>query len=55
MGLLDNLAPPQTVFAFYNNIPKNKKIMVFYKLGHEVPPEYVIYQARWSRDMLGLF
>jgi cephalosporin-C deacetylase len=55
MGLLDNLAPPQTVFAFYNNIPKNKKIMIFDKLGHEVPKEYVIYQGRWSRDVLGLF
>jgi len=55
MGLLDNLAPPQTVFAFYNNIPKDKKLMVFDNLAHEVGPSYVIYQGRWSRDLFGMF
>jgi cephalosporin-C deacetylase len=55
IGLLDNLAPPQTEFAFFNNIPKNKKIMVFDNLAHEVGPSYVIYQGRWSRDLFGMF
>jgi len=55
IGLLDHLAPPENEYAFYNNIRKNKKIMVFENLGHEVSPEYVLYQGRWMRDSFGLF
>jgi cephalosporin-C deacetylase-like acetyl esterase len=55
IGLLDHLAPPENEYAFYNNIRKNKKIMVFENLGHEVPPEYVLYQGRWMRDSFSLF
>ncbi|WP_461453446.1 acetylxylan esterase [Mucilaginibacter sp.] len=54
-GFLDNLAPPQTVYAFYNSIQKDKRIMVYDNLGHEVGPSYVLYQGRWSRDLFGMF
>ncbi|MEO3403859.1 acetylxylan esterase [Mucilaginibacter sp. CAU 1740] len=56
VGLLDHLAPPNNEFAFYNNIPaKNKKIMVFKDLGHEVPMDYVMQEGHWMRDTFGLF
>lgn len=55
IGLLDYLAPPANEFALYNNIPNNKKIMVFDNLGHEVSMDYVNYQGHWARDTFALF
>jgi len=55
IGLLDHLAPPENEYAFYNNIHTKKKIMVFENLGHEVSPDYIMYQGRWMRDSFGLF
>jgi len=56
IGLLDPLAPPNNEYAAYNNIAsKDKKIMVFENLGHEVPLVYGTYQGKWMRDTFGLF
>lgn len=56
MGLLDPLAPPPNEYVFFNNIAaKDKRLMSFENLGHEVPMAYVIYQGKWMRDSFSLF
>ncbi len=56
VGLLDHFAPPNNEFATYNIIPsKNKRIMVFKDLGHEISQQYKDFEGRWMRDNFGLF
>ena len=55
IGLLDNLAPPNTELAVYNNMKYYKKIFIFPNLGHEVGDNFGNYTGRWVYDSLGLF
>jgi cephalosporin-C deacetylase-like acetyl esterase/glutamate formiminotransferase len=55
IGLLDNLAPPATELAVYNNIQSNKKIFIFPNLGHEVGNEFGSFTGRWVYDSFGIF
>jgi len=55
IGLLDFLAPPNDEYTLYNNIPKDKKIMIFENLSHEVGNDYVSYQFHWLHDSFALF
>jgi cephalosporin-C deacetylase-like acetyl esterase len=56
MGFLDPLAPPPNEYVFYNNIhAKDKKLMSYADLGHEVPKIYGTYQGKWMRDEFGMF
>ncbi|HEY8928858.1 MAG TPA: acetylxylan esterase [Mucilaginibacter sp.] len=55
MGLLDNIAPPNTVQVLYNGIPSEKHLIIFRDLAHEIGKKYVIYEGRWMRDTFALF
>jgi cephalosporin-C deacetylase len=55
LGLVDNIAPPNTVYALYNGIRSPKHLMVFRDLGHEIGIKYEIYEGRWMRDTFALF
>jgi len=55
LGLVDNIAPPNTVYTLYNLIPAQKHIIVFRDLGHEIGVKYEVYEGRWMRDTFALF
>jgi cephalosporin-C deacetylase len=55
MGLVDNIAPPNNVYALYNNIRSQKHIIIFRDLAHEIGPRFNVYEGRWMRDTFALF
>lgn len=55
MGMLDNIAPPNTVQILYNGIPADKHLIIFRDLAHEIGKKYVVYEGRWMRDTFALF
>ena len=55
LGLVDNIAPPNNVYALYNNIPSQKHMIVFKDLGHEIGNKFKVYEGRWMRDTFALF
>ncbi|CAN5261495.1 hypothetical protein BH09BAC6_BH09BAC6_30690 [soil metagenome] len=55
MGLVDPIAPPNTVYAAYNNIPSHKHVIIFRDLAHEIGKKYEVYEGRWMRDTFALF
>jgi cephalosporin-C deacetylase len=55
MGMVDNIAPPNTVQTLYNSITSEKHLIIFRDLAHEIGKKYVIYEGRWMRDTFALF
>ncbi|MDB5088101.1 MAG: hypothetical protein JWR09_2095 [Mucilaginibacter sp.] len=55
MGMVDNIAPPNTVQTLYNIIPSDKHLIIFRDLAHEIGKKYVVYEGRWMRDTFALF
>lgn len=55
MGLVDNIAPPNTVYTLYNGIRAPRHLIIFRDLGHEIGRKYVVYEGRWMRDTFALF
>jgi len=55
IGLLDNIAPPTTQFAMYNNIPAQKSIQVFPDLPHDVGPEMGTVVGKWVFAQLHVY
>jgi cephalosporin-C deacetylase len=55
MGLVDPIAPPNTVYTLYNGIRAPKHLIIFRDLGHEIGKKYSIYEGRWMRDTFALF
>ncbi|MDB5018013.1 MAG: hypothetical protein JWQ84_2845, partial [Mucilaginibacter sp.] len=55
VGLVDNIAPPNTVYSAYNSLRGPKHIIVFRDLGHEIGKKFVLYEGRWMRDTFALF
>jgi cephalosporin-C deacetylase-like acetyl esterase len=55
IGLLDNLAPPHTEMAAYNNIQAPKKIFIFPNLGHQVGDTFGNYTGKMVYDNFGIF
>jgi cephalosporin-C deacetylase len=53
VGLMDEICPPSTVFAAYNEIPAGKDLAVHPFTGHEVPAAHVERQLRHLREFLG--
>jgi len=53
VGLMDEICPPSTVFAAYNEITAGKDIAVYPFTGHDVPEAHVERQLRHLRDFLG--
>jgi cephalosporin-C deacetylase len=53
VGLMDEICPPSTVFAAYNEIPADKDLAVYPFTGHEVPGAHVERQLRHLREFLG--
>jgi len=53
VGLMDEICPPSTVFAAYNEITAGKDISVHPFTGHEVPAVHVERQLRHLREHLG--
>jgi cephalosporin-C deacetylase len=46
VGLMDDICPPSTVFAAYNEIPATKEIAVHPFTGHDVPGSHTQRQLR---------
>lgn len=55
MGMVDNIAPPNTVQTIYNGITADKHLIIFRDLAHEIGKKYVVYEGRWMRDTFALF
>jgi cephalosporin-C deacetylase len=55
MGMVDNIAPPNTVQTLYNSITSEKHLIIFRDLAHEIGKKYVVYEGRWMRDTFALF
>jgi len=55
MGMLDNIAPPDHVYAAYNELNTDKHIIIFRDLAHEIGRWYNVYEGRWMRDTFALF
>jgi cephalosporin-C deacetylase len=53
VGLMDDICPPSTVFAAYNEITAGKDISVHPFTGHAVPGVHVERQLRHLREFLG--
>jgi cephalosporin-C deacetylase len=55
VGLMDDITPPSTVFAAYNEIPvTDKDIAVYSYSGHSVPPAHEERKLRHLRKYLGV-
>ncbi len=52
VGLMDDICPPSTVFAAYNEIPAEKDIIVYPYSGHSVPRAHAEPQLRHLRQHL---
>jgi cephalosporin-C deacetylase len=50
VGLMDDICPPSTVFAAYNEIPSDKEIAVHPFSGHDVPRSHAERQLRHLRE-----
>lgn len=55
LGLVDNIAPPNSVYTLYNGIQSKKHLIIFRDLGHEIGIKFEIYEGRWMRDMFALY
>lgn len=55
IGLLDNFIPPAAEMAMYNNIPGNKKLMIFPNLTHQVGPEMANFVGPWVYDTFHVY
>jgi cephalosporin-C deacetylase len=53
VGLMDEVCPPSTVFAAFNEIPVAKDIEVYPYSGHAVPKVHTEVQLRHLREHLG--
>jgi cephalosporin-C deacetylase len=52
VGLMDDICPPSTVFAAYNEITSDKDIVVYPFSGHSVPHAHAEHQLRHIRRHL---
>jgi cephalosporin-C deacetylase len=52
VGLMDDICPPSTVFAAYNEITADKEIAVFPYSGHDWPAAHAERQLAHLRDHL---
>lgn len=53
VGLRDNVTPPSTIFAAYNNLPVDDKELRIYPYGgHEGYPTHQIHKLAWARRIL---
>jgi cephalosporin-C deacetylase len=55
LGMVDNIAPPDHVYAMYNELHTDKHIIIFRDLAHEIGKKYEVYEGRWMRDTFALF
>ncbi len=53
-GLQDNVCPPHTNFAAYNQIRSDKKYYIFHDQGHSVPNEWYQIRMVFFKEKLGL-
>jgi cephalosporin-C deacetylase len=53
VGLMDEICPPSTVFAAYNEISAEKEIAVYPFTGHDVPTAHIERQLRHLRGFAG--
>lgn len=53
VGLEDNVCPPSTVFAVYNNIQSEKDICVYYDFGHNVYEPHERIKVKFLNELLG--
>lgn len=51
-GLMDNICPPSTVFAAYNNITSKKSIRIYPDFGHEGMPDHDDGVFQFLKDII---
>ncbi len=54
VGLQDNVCPPHTNFAAYNQIRSEKKVYIFPDQGHSVPGQWYQIRMDFFREKLGI-
>ncbi len=55
VGLLDQVCPPHTNFAAYNNSPsKDKEYRVYKNFGHAIPQSHRDYEIEWLKVHFGM-
>ncbi|HOY52778.1 MAG TPA: acetylxylan esterase, partial [Prolixibacteraceae bacterium] len=54
VGLQDDVCPPHTNFAAYNQVTSEKKFYVFPDQGHSVPRQWNDLRMAFFREKLGL-
>ena len=54
VGLLDDVCPPHTNFAAYNQVNSKKQYLVLPESGHGLPAEFDAIKIKWLRTQLGL-
>jgi cephalosporin-C deacetylase len=54
VGLLDDVCPPHTNFAAYNQVKSRKKYIVLPESGHGLPASFDEVKMKWLRTQLGL-
>ena len=52
VGLEDDICPPSTVFAVYNNIESQKDICVYYDFGHNVYEPHEQVKVKFMNEIL---
>lgn len=53
VGLRDQITPPSTIFATYNNLPVAEKELRIYPYGgHEGYPTHAVHKLAWARKVL---
>jgi cephalosporin-C deacetylase-like acetyl esterase len=54
VGLMDEVCPPHINFAAYNQIPGEKKYIVYPQAGHGLPDAFYHAKMKWLGEKLGL-
>ncbi len=52
VGLRDNVCPPHTNFAPFNNMTTERQYAVYPEAGHSVPAEHHALQIKWIKENL---
>lgn len=53
-GLQDEVCPPHTNFAGYNQIKSEKAYRIYHEWGHGTPPEWEVLKMNFYKEKLGL-
>ena len=52
VGLRDDICPPHTNFATFNNMTVERQYMIYPEAGHAVPAEHHEFKTKWIKERL---